>query len=200
MNRVQRVCVFGGTFDPIHNAHLRIAREAQQRCGVDRMLFIPAGRPPHKQSDSVTPFEDRYRMVELACKDQAGFEPSRLEEPPNSSYSIDTIVHLRSQLPREDELFFLIGSDAFDEIESWKRWQELATLVTFIVATRPGTEYKTLSNVRSTRLDSVALEVSSSEIRDLLATGTDTLELPTAVLAYIKEHQLYGWEPSHSQR
>ena len=193
MNTPQRVCVFGGTFDPIHQAHLRIVREAQDQCHLDRVLLVPAGRPPHKEFEAVTPFEDRFRMVEAACAGIPGFEASRLEQAPRSSYSIDTIESLKEELRDRAELFFLIGSDAFDEIESWKRWQDLTMLVTFIVAARPGSKYKIPPNAAVERMDSLALGISSSDIRQRLAAGEDTPELPDAVCDYIREHGLYGW-------
>ena len=193
MSAPQRVCVFGGTFDPVHKAHLRIAREAQDQCHLDRVLFVPAGRPPHKEFEAVTPFEDRYRMVEVACAGIPSFEASRLEQAPRSSYSIDTIESLQGELPDQAKLYFLIGSDAFDELESWKRWQDLARLVTFIVAARPGSKYNIPPSACIERMDSLALGISSSDIRRRLAAGEDTPELPDAVCDYIRMHGLYGW-------
>lgn len=193
MTDVQRVCLFGGTFDPIHNAHLRIAREAADKCGLNRVLFVPAGKPPHKEFDSVTPFEDRFRMVEAACEGEASFEASRLEEPTSSSYSIDTVERLRKELSAGTTLYFLIGSDAFDDIESWKRWDELIRLVKFIVAARPGSEYRVPAGAQVIRLDSLALTISSSDIRLRLSAGEETPELPDAVCRYIRDHRLYGW-------
>ena len=189
----QRVCVFGGTFDPVHKAHLRIAGEAQAQCHLDRILFVPAGRPPHKEFEAITPFEDRFRMVEAACAAFPCFEASRLEQAPRSSYSIDTIETLKQELRNEAKLFFLIGSDAFDEIESWKRWRDLTSLVTFIVAARPGSQYKVPPHASVERMDSLALGISSSDIRHRLAAGEDTPELPDAVCEYIRKHGLYGW-------
>jgi nicotinate-nucleotide adenylyltransferase len=190
----QRVCFFGGTFDPIHKAHLRIAREAQLHFALGRILFVPAGNPPHKDFDGVTPYGHRLRMVELACLGQPGFEASRLEEGAHSSYSIDTVERLRAQLASQDEIFFLIGSDAFNDIETWKRWKDLAALVTFIVAARPGSQYKVPEGARIRQLNSVALGISSSEIRRRLVEGLPTPELPDAVCAYVRQHNLYSSE------
>ena len=119
-----RIAIFGGTFDPIHNAHLAVAREAAIHCHLDRILLIPAGQPPHKNNVARTPFEDRYRMVQLACNGDALFEPSRLEEADRKSYSIDTIE--RITLAPGDTLHFIIGADAFAEIATWRRWQDAA--------------------------------------------------------------------------
>ena len=189
----KRICLFGGTFDPIHNAHLRIAQEALERCRLDRVLFVPAGNPPHKDSAGLTPYEDRFRMVELACGPYAAFEASRLEKGAQRSYTIDTVKRVREPLAPDDRLFFLIGADAFDEIETWKGWQELIRLVEFIVVTRPGGEYKLPDGACVHQLTGLALPVSSSGIRSRLAKAGPTPELPKSVRAYIEQRGLYGF-------
>jgi cytidyltransferase-like protein len=116
-----RLAIFGGTFDPIHNAHLAVAREAAARFDLDRVWLVPAERPPHKQGVTHAPYADRFAMVELACRDEPKLEASRLEQGTASSYSIDTIEKVRARLAPGDKLFFVIGADAFAEIESWRR-------------------------------------------------------------------------------
>lgn len=189
----QRICLFGGTFDPIHNAHLRIAKEALERCSLDRILFVPACNPPHKDATGLTPYEDRFRMVELACAPYPKFEASQLEAGTERSYTIDTVKRLRHTLAPDDRLFFLIGADAFEEIESWKCWQDLIRLTEFIVVARPGGEYKIPKEARVHPLSGLALPVSSSGIRARLAHGGPTPELPKRVRAYIEERGLYGF-------
>jgi nicotinate-nucleotide adenylyltransferase len=189
----QRICLFGGTFDPIHNAHLQIAKEALKRCQLDRILFIPAGNPPHKDATGLTPYEDRFRMVELACAPYPAFEASRLEAGTERSYTLDTVKRLRQTLAPDQRLFFLIGGDAFEEIETWKGWQELIGLVEFIVVARPGGEYNVPEDACVHRLSGLALPVSSSGIRARLAEGRPTPELPKAVRAYIEQRGLYGF-------
>lgn len=189
----QRICLFGGTFDPVHKAHLRIAEEARKHCSLDRILFVPAGNPPHKDAAGVTPYEDRFRMVALACEPYPAFEASRLEAGAERSYSIDTVKRLRQNLRANDRLFFLIGADAFDEIETWKAWQELIRLTEFIVVARPGGEYRVLEGARVHRLTGLALPVSSSSIRARLAQGGPTPELPDTVRAFIEDRGLYGF-------
>src|SRR5882762_7191718 len=119
-----RIAIFGGTFDPIHNAHLTVAREAAEQFALDRLLFVPAAHPPHKVEAGVTPYEHRYRMVELACAGCADFVPSRLEEGLEKSYSIRTIERVKETLGEGDRLFFLIGADAFADIATWHRHQD----------------------------------------------------------------------------
>lgn len=183
-----RTALFGGTFDPIHNAHLTVAREAADKFGMSRVLFIPAAHPPHKVDTTGASYEDRYRMVELACAGEPRFEPSRIEEGAGKSYSIETIEKLRSA---DEALYFIIGADAFAEIRTWKRWEDVIRLTDFIVVTRPGHEYTTPEGARVHRLDTLALPVSSSEIRNSLAAGRVPQDLPDGVADFIVARGLY---------
>jgi nicotinate-nucleotide adenylyltransferase len=183
-----RLALFGGTFDPIHNAHMTVAREAAMQFHLDQVWFVPAAHPPHKSDHTGATYEDRFRMTELACQVDPRFVASRLEAGASKSYSVDTVqrVHALGQQP-----FFIIGADAFAEITSWHRWQDLFRLTEFIVVTRPGHQYATPPGARVHRLETVALPVSSSEIRRQLAAGEIPPELPPAVGRYIAEHGLY---------
>jgi nicotinate-nucleotide adenylyltransferase len=185
--------VFGGTFDPIHNAHLAIACAARDRFALDRVLVIPAAVPPHKQDRLAESWEHRYRMVELACVGKKGLEPSSLESGAVRSYSIDTLKRVADGLDAGDRLFFLIGADAFAEIQTWHRWADVVRLVEFIVVSRPGHTWATPEGARIHPLDGVHLHVSSSQIRDKLAHCQAPGELPPAVFEYIRAHRLYGF-------
>ena len=191
----ERICIFGGTFDPIHMAHLRIADEARQAFGLTRVLFVPAGNPPHKEGTGLAPYEDRFKMVEIACQPYPAFEASRLEEATKKrSYTVDTVRRFRSEMKTQAfDLFFLIGADAFDELETWKGWQELLTLTEFIVVARPESDHRVPSGARVHRLDGLALPVSSSTIRARLAAGKETPELPGMVRAFIELRGLYSF-------
>ena len=136
-------------------------------------------------------FCDRSRMVELACQADARFEASRIEDRPGRSYSYDTAVLVRREFGESAQLFFLIGADAFAEIRSWHRWQELAGLVEFIVVSRPRRHFDVPEAVRVQRLDTLELPVSSSAIRRSLARGDLDVPIPEAVREYIRQHQLY---------
>jgi nicotinate-nucleotide adenylyltransferase len=186
-----RLAIFGGTFDPIHEAHLAIAREAADRFQLDRVLFVVAARPPHKQGVTHAPYEDRVRMAQLACAADPRFEVSRLEQDTVRSYSIDTIQKVRPSLLPGDELFFLIGADAFAEIRSWHRWQDVAGSVHFLVVSRPGHDYEVPAEAQCDRIDRVDLPVSSSDIRRCLAAGGAPEGLPPQVLEYARSHNLY---------
>lgn len=188
----RRIAIFGGTFDPIHKAHLGVAAEAAGRFQLDQVLFVTSGNPPHKPSGSTTPYEHRHRMVELACAADPRFVPSRLEAGAGKSYSIDTITRLKPTLTPEDRLFFLIGADAFAEINSWYRAGDVLAAVEFIVVSRPGYEYPIPTGARIHRLESIELPVSSSTIRRVLEEGGRPEDLPPAVADYAEQHRLYA--------
>jgi len=180
--------IFGGTFDPIHSAHLVVAREAADAFALDQVLFIPAANPPHKAAGA--PYAHRLKMVELACAADPRFLASRLEERLEKSYSIHTIERVKAE---GGDVFFVIGADAFAEIQSWYRWQDVVQAVDFIVVTRPGHNYASPPEARVHRLETVALPVSSSEIRAALSRGESPDELPPAVASYIQTHGLYAF-------
>ncbi len=183
-----RLALFGGTFDPVHNAHLTVAREAADQFRLDQVWFVPAAHPPHKSDKTGASYEDRCHMVELACQTDPRFVLSRLEAGDGKSYSIDTIETVRAS---GQQPYFIIGADAFAEITAWHRWQDLVRLTDFIVVTRPGHEYQTPPGGRVHRLDTVALPVSSSGIRQRLAAGEIPAEVPPAVAQYIAAKGLY---------
>jgi len=191
----RRIAIFGGAFDPIHNAHLAVARAAADRFHLDRVLFVPAYCPPHKGITHAS-YEDRVRMVEIACAEAAPqgvrFEASRLEEGTERSYSIDTINRLRATLDPADELFFLIGADAFADLRTWHRWRDVAQSVRFIVASRPGYMYDAPAEARVDRLEEKESATSSSSIRQAIQAGKVELDAPPGVLEYIRSHYLYG--------
>lgn len=185
-----RLALFGGVFDPVHNGHLAVARAAAERFRMDRVLFVPAARPPHKPACHAA-YADRVRMLELAIAGDPRFEVSRLEEGEGYSYSIDTIEKVRARLATGDELFFLIGADAFAEIGSWRRAGDVVRSVVFLVVSRPGHVYHIPPKARVERLDTVEVPVSSSEIRHKLAAGVSDLDVPPEVLGYIANRRLY---------
>lgn len=178
--------MFGGTFDPIHRAHVVIAREAARAFALDEVLLIPAGQPPHKGTG--TSYEHRYRMVELACSGEPRLRVSRIEEGSAKSYSIHTIEKLKAE---GGELFLIIGADAFAEIETWYKARDVIAAVEFIVVSRPGHAYAVPPGARVHRLESVEMPVSSSEIRTRVWRGDAVDEVAPAVLDYIRQQGLY---------
>jgi nicotinate-nucleotide adenylyltransferase len=187
-----RLALFGGTFDPIHNAHLAVAREACAACDLDAVWFVPNAVPPHKAQGPVATWQQRFDMVALACQEDARFHASRLEEGNETSYTIHTLHRTRKQLGSDDELFFLIGADAFAEIGSWYRRDEVFSLVTFIVLSRPGHEFEHPAGAQMLPLETLAMDISSSDIRARIADGQQSVPVPPAVLDYILMNDIYG--------
>jgi|SRR5579862_109316 len=152
--------LFGGTFDPVHRGHLALAREAQERCKLHKIIFVPANIPPHKQSRPLTAYAHRYAMLVLATAGQKEFIPSLLEAPeenenksreskfskPRPNYTIDTVRRLKQTLKAADKLFLLTGMDAFAEIAQWHEVEALFRECEFIVASRPGYSLADVAN------------------------------------------------------
>lgn len=187
------IALFGGTFDPIHAAHIAVALAARDALGLDRVLVVPAANPPHKTGRLTEFWEHRFEMVRLAVEGHQRLEASDLEAGAGKSYSIHTIERLRASVSPEDRLMFLIGADAFSEIATWYRWRDVVSAVEFIVVARPGHQHEQPPGARVHRLDTVHLPVSSSTIRDMLARCERPEELPPAVFDYIRRHRLYGF-------
>lgn len=185
-----RLALFGGTFDPIHSAHLAVARAAADHFALARVLLIPNAIPPHKQRQTGASYEHRLAMVAAAAVIDERLAASDLERGNETSYSILTIERVRAAWP-EAELFFLIGADAFSEIETWRRWREVIAQVEFIVLSRPGYVYDVPDGAIVHRLDSLQMNVSSTAIRRALSAGEMPEALPEPVQNYIRAHGLY---------
>lgn len=155
--------------------------------------MIPAAVPPHKLHRLTAEWEHRFRMVELACAGQDRIEASSLEAGTVRSYTIETLARLRALAGDSAKLWFIIGADAFAEIETWHRWTDVLREAEFVVVTRPGHDYSVPPGARVHPLSAVNMPVSSSSIRELLARGEQPVELPPAVFEYIREHRLYGF-------
>jgi len=157
--------LFGGTFDPIHNGHIALARAARERCELSRIYFVPANIPPHKQRPPEASYFDRYAMVVLATREESTFLPSSLEAPgtgatnlgirqgkqsehavAGANYTIDTIRRLKQTLKKNHRLFLLIGIDAFQDIATWHEAEALFQECEFIVASRPGYSLADVAN------------------------------------------------------
>jgi nicotinate-nucleotide adenylyltransferase len=182
-----RTAIFGGTFDPVHNTHLAIAQQAADTFSLDKVIFVPAGNPPLKAGTQAS-YEDRVAMLELAVAGDSRFEVSRIEEPTahggSRSYSILTVEALNIH-----PVAFIVGADAFADIQKWYRWQDLVQAVTFIVVPRPGAAYVTPPNAEIYELPPLSSPVSSSLVRARI--NEPNIPVPGSVLAYIHEHALY---------
>lgn len=137
-----RIGLFGGTFDPIHHGHLRAALEVKEGFALDKIYLIPAAIPPHKASGGVAGAKDRLEMIRLAVSGYSDFTVSDVElKRSGPSYTIDTVNHFKSILPEDTRLYLIVGLDAFLEIDTWKSYNDLFLLVSFIVMARPGAGY-----------------------------------------------------------
>lgn len=211
-----RTGILGGTFNPIHLAHLRIAEEVREACSLDRILFIPAASPPHKETVEGVSFAHRLAMVEEAIAGNPAFAASDLESRrAGKSYSVHTLEILHRDFPGDD-FYFIIGMDSFRDLPTWREYRRLFELANIAVASRPGAtvenplealpvalqgefdydkRFKKLTHRSGTEvifLEETFLDVSSTRIRRLVADGRSIRYLvPDAVQAYIQTHGLY---------
>lgn len=209
--------LMGGTFNPVHYAHLRIAEEAREMCSLDRVIFIPAADPPHKALAGDVSFQLRCEMVRLAISSNIHFELSDIEgQRPGKSYSVDTIAAFRDIFPSA-RIYFIIGSDSFLEIGLWHRYADIFATCSLIVLDRPGLkisdplavlppvirgefDYDPASHRLAHAsgntiqlLEGCPLDISSSEIRRLAGAGLSINYLvPPEVEAYIKQQRIYN--------
>lgn len=207
--------IFGGTFDPIHFGHLRLAEEAVDHLGLSAVLWVPAGQPPHRGTPQVTA-RHRLDMVQLAIGGNPAFRLDSAEvEAARPSYTVPTLERLRAEYGRECSLLLLVGADAFAGLPTWHRWRELFDLAHVAVAHRPGfpVEAASLSpelaeQFEQRQVDKAELQrqpaggivtfamtqlaISATHIRQLLADGrSPRYLLPPAVLDYIELNHLY---------
>ncbi|MGG7076471.1 nicotinate-nucleotide adenylyltransferase [Clostridium sardiniense] len=193
--------IIGGTFDPIHNAHLYIAYEAKVKLGLDKVIFIPNGSPPHKTLSNVTGASLRYEMVKEAIKDFEDFEVSDYEiEKRELSYTYKTLKHFNSD---DVMLYFITGADCLVDLDKWKNVSEIFSLCNFVVFTRPGFKEEDLQkekeeaerkyNGRIIFLNILDLEISSTDIRRRIREGKKVdFFVPKEVLKIIEREKLYG--------
>ena len=211
-----KIGILGGTFDPIHLGHLRTAEEVGEGLDLEKVYLIPSASPPHKTDEPVTPFHHRLAMAGMAANQSPMLEALDLEgKRPGLSYSIETLRELRNMLGPESDLYFIIGTDAFIEIDTWMEYQRLFDYANFAVIRRAGYDVKSFesflttlhSDIKSTSvadvyvissgkkilvITSTLMEISSTRIRQLAAQGRSVRFLvPEAVGEYIRQQGLY---------
>lgn len=195
--------LMGGTFNPIHYGHLAAAEECRNRLGLDRVLFIPAGEPPHKRGRSVTSAADRVAMVELAIADNPGFELCRIEvDRCGPSYTADTLTELHEIHGSSAELYFIVGMDSLSEILTWRQPARIAELARLVAVSRggvapfdPGLLEPGIPNARERVivLSGPELTISSTDLRERVASGLPIrYQVPPSVEEYIRGHGLYA--------
>lgn len=191
-----KIGIFGGTFDPIHNAHLIIAQYAREEFALDRLLFVPCGNPPHKKAQ--TDKQIRFEMTKIAIG--AEFEISDYEVAREEySYSLSTIKYFKKQYP-DDDIFFIIGEDSLSDIGKWHKPQELLKLCKLIVFPRSNKdkldeEIQSCNQIFGGNICAISAPVfaiSSTEIRERLANGKSVKYMvPEKVMEYIKNNEIY---------
>ena len=187
-----RIGILGGTFNPIHIAHLILADEALSKLRLDKIVFVPTYIPPHKNIDVSMKPKDRLKMVELAVEDNDAFEVSKFElEMKKKSYSVDTIKEFRKVYGDAAQLYFITGSDLLKDLFSWKNVNEIFKMSKFVVANRPGYPVEGVPEDAETVVIT-PIEVSSEDIRKRLKEGRSIRYLvPEKVRRYILKHNLY---------
>lgn len=197
----QRIGIFGGSFNPIHIGHLVIAEAAWQEFHLEKVVFIPTADTPNKTMHHIDKYA-RYRMVELAVRDNPHFEISPIEiERDGPSYTVDTIRELQSKAAPGTEFYFIAGTDAVADLPTWRYNQELIEACDFICASRPGDEEKIKVSVQYFGeigikkihfLRTPELEISSTILRGLIRADRSVRYLmPDSVISYIKNNRLY---------
>jgi nicotinate-nucleotide adenylyltransferase len=196
-----RVGIFGGTFDPFHMGHLVVAQDVAEVLELDRMIFVPAGVPPHKQVGEVSPAPLRWAMVRAGIGDDPRFGASDLElRRPGPSYTVDTLRQLREERVGR-ELFFLMGSDQLAEFHRWREPEEVGRLATLVVMAREGDD-PTVSNARVEVVPMVVpvtrIDLSATRVRNRVREGRSIRYLvPDPVRRIILDERLYtGADPA----
>ena len=215
--KIRKIGLFGGTFNPIHYGHLRPAEEIFEAFQLDQVIFIPSADPPHKKKEGILPAPQRVEMVRLAIAGNPHFSLSPIEaNRPGKSYSVETLGHFRRDLGPQAYLYFILGFDAFREIDTWKEYTRLFELCHFIIMTRPGFEKEFSPELLPVELaekfcydpkkgayihssgfwiypkEITALDISATKIRENLRAGLSiTYLLPPAVEALIYQNKFY---------
>jgi nicotinate-nucleotide adenylyltransferase len=210
--------LMGGTFDPIHIGHLRCAEEILEIFNLNRVVFVPASRPPHKLEGSITSFHHREQMIKLAIEGNPNLSYSDIEKQRGGvSYAVETVEYFLDKYLSKLELFFILGQDAFHAIQTWKDWRNLLLLCHFVVMTRPGYDSRRLDSVLPADFSSrfeydeatrgyrgptghniffqpvTYLDISASDIRKRAAQNRSVRYiLPEAVRHYLIKHEIYG--------
>ncbi|MDP2941094.1 MAG: nicotinate-nucleotide adenylyltransferase [Candidatus Omnitrophota bacterium] len=186
-----KIGILGGTFNPIHLGHLILAEEAREKLGLEKIIFVPAYLPPHKDNSDIAAADERIKMCKLAARGNQHFLVSGIEiKRAGRSYTIDTIREFKAAY-RNDELYFIIGSDLLKYLADWKDLSQILEMVRFIAATRPGYPLEKIPAYINT-MAIRAVDISGFEIRGRAREGKSFRYLvPEAVYEYINQHRLY---------
>ena len=182
-----KIGLFGGAFNPIHNGHIQVAENAIKKAGLDKVIFIPTGNAPHKKETEISR-KDRLNMLLLALEDRENMIVSDYElKKETVSYSADTAEYFKKLYP-QDELFFIIGDDSYNQLDSWREPERITKVSTMLVFPREGAFVEKPAIL----IDMEKVEISSSQIRDKIKFGKDFRNLlPKKVFDYIIKGNLY---------
>lgn len=191
-----KIGLFGGTFNPVHNGHLEIARRVLNDFGLTKVIFIPSGNPPHKNREDLTDASHRLKMLELAIADEKRFEVSDIEiKREGKSYTLDTIKQIKEIYDENAVLYFISGADMALDLPKWKDPLKILELVRFIAVERPGFPLVKLPEEYRKKIifvEGVSIDISSSDIRQRVKCGKSIKKfVPDTVEQYIKEHSLF---------
>lgn len=188
--------VLGGTFDPIHFGHLRIAEAARKIIGLDKVVFIPTGIPWLKAGTKITDANHRMEMVRLAIKPNKFFSVSSIDvDRLGNTYTRDTLVELKKELPTSTQIFFIIGGDSFNSFSKWKEPEEILRLANLVVIKRPGHLWQQFNKIQDNVIfvEGPIVNISGTEIRSRAADGNLLEEMiPKSVEDYIYQNNLYS--------
>ncbi len=188
---MKRLGILGGTFDPIHLGHLRMAQVVLEKMKLDQVVFVPSNLPPHKSAAGLSPAGKRLYLIRGAIQGNPNFTVSAFEtQKEGKSYSIDTVLRFARTFPKA-KLFFIIGYDAFTALHKWKAIEEILKMTEFVVVNRPG-NFKKQGRIKHHSVVMPGMDISSSSIRQLVKQGKSIRYLvPEAVRNYIEKNGLY---------
>jgi len=187
-----KIGVLGGTFDPVHEGHIFIAKCALQTLELDKVLFLPANISPFKTSKELTASEHRIEMLRLVLKDEPQMEISLLElKRGGVSYTVDTLRELTTQYPKGIEIFLIIGADAYRNISQWKESEQIMELCQIALAGRPDHNLELVPPDKGALITEESVKFASSQIREDIQAGREPEGLAPLVWKYIQKHGLY---------
>ncbi|HSP62607.1 MAG TPA: nicotinate-nucleotide adenylyltransferase [Pyrinomonadaceae bacterium] len=184
----RRAAIYGGTFDPVHNGHLTVARSVAQLFALDQLIFVPACTPPHKRGAGISPAFHRFAMLALATADDASFSISTTElDEPELPYAVDTVARIQEQIGSDSRLFFIMGADSWAEITTWFEWEKFLRTCDQIVVARPGYELveasgAAVSDVRGMSGDDVSVLIEGHTERQAFFTDAAILDISATAI------------------